>query len=191
MIWQIDKPRRLPLPLICQDILNLSVTTQQNLTKLDRMQDLVLQQVLFLGRSENRDCHTCLGLAETFSTSSLQPLNRIQKNSTRYKISTSSIKFVFMRSCHPDLRLDETFSTSPQCWTEFDETRQKASTPHFLYQVCVFKEKRPIIMSMCSIPKQSIVALWASCFEIILANVQLLNAKYQCSTTLYWEQSYD
>ena len=49
----------------------------------------------FSGRSEKQDGRPGLWLAETFSTSPLKPLNRIQRNLTGSKISTSSTKFVF------------------------------------------------------------------------------------------------
>ena len=52
----------------------------------------------FWGRSEKQDGRPGLWLAETFSTSPLKPLNRIQRNLTGSKISTSSIKFVFFGS---------------------------------------------------------------------------------------------
>ena len=65
-------------------------------TKLDRMQYLKLvYQVCFFGWSEKQDCSHDLWLAQTISTSPLKPLNRIQRNLTCSKISTSSIKFVF------------------------------------------------------------------------------------------------
>ena len=50
----------------------------------------------FSGRSEKHDGHPGHWLAETFSTSSLKPLNGIQRNLTESKISTSSTKFVFL-----------------------------------------------------------------------------------------------
>ena len=53
-----------------------------------------LPSLCFSGRSEKQGCPG-LWLAETFSTSPLKPLNRIQRNLTGSKISTSSTKFVF------------------------------------------------------------------------------------------------
>ena len=72
---------------------------------------------LFLGRSEKQDGRPGLWLAETFSTSSLKPLNGIQWNLIGSKISTSSAKFVFFgrsekQDGRPGLWLAETFSTS-------------------------------------------------------------------------------
>ena len=49
------------------------------------------------GRSEKQDGRPGLWLAEIFSTSSLKPLNGIERNLTRTKISMSSTKFVFFR----------------------------------------------------------------------------------------------
>ena len=54
-----------------------------------------LPSLCFLGRSEKQDGRPGLWFAETFSTFSLKPLNRIQRNLTVSKISTSSTKFVF------------------------------------------------------------------------------------------------
>ena len=68
---------------------------------------------------EKQDGDPCLWLAETFSTSPLQPQNRIQWNLTGSKISMSSTKFVFFmvdwkkQDGHPCLWLAETFSTTP------------------------------------------------------------------------------
>ena len=56
-----------------------------------------LPSLSFSGRSEKQDGRPCFWLFETFSTSSPIPLNRIQRNLTGSKISTSSTKFVFFR----------------------------------------------------------------------------------------------
>ena len=56
-----------------------------------------LPSLCFSGRSEKQDGRPGLWLAETFSTSPLKPLNRIQRNLTGRKISTPSTKFVFFR----------------------------------------------------------------------------------------------
>ena len=56
-----------------------------------------LPSLCFSGRSEKQDGCLCLWLAETFWTSPLKPLNRIQRNLAGSKISTSSTKFVFFR----------------------------------------------------------------------------------------------
>ena len=54
-----------------------------------------LPSLCFSGRSEKQDGRPGLWLAETFSTSPLKPLNGIQRNLIRSKISMSSTKFVF------------------------------------------------------------------------------------------------
>ena len=54
-----------------------------------------LSSLCFSSRSEKQDGHPGLWLAETFLTSSLIPLNGIQRNLTGSKISTRSTKFVF------------------------------------------------------------------------------------------------
>ena len=79
---------------------------------------LPLPCLCFLGRSEKQDGGLGLWLAETFSTSPLKSLNRIQQNLTRSKILRSSTKLVFFRPIgkkdgRPGLWLAETFSTSP------------------------------------------------------------------------------
>ena len=76
-----------------------------------------LPSLCFSGRSEKQDGRHGLWLAETFSTSSLKPMNRIQWNLTGSKISTSSTKFVFFgpvgkKDGRPGLLLAEIFSTS-------------------------------------------------------------------------------
>ena len=53
-----------------------------------------LPSLYFSGRSEKQDGRPGLWLAETFSTSPLKPLNRIQQNVIGSKISTRSSKFV-------------------------------------------------------------------------------------------------
>ena len=89
-----------------------------------------------------------LWLAETFSTSSLKPLNRIQRNLTGSNISTSSTKFVFFvligKTRWPPWSLIG--------WDIFDfssETAERNSTKldrkqhlNVLYQVCVFRADR-------------------------------------------------
>ena len=115
----IGKTEWPPWPLIGWDIFDFSETAERNSTKLDSKQDLnVLYQVwFFLGRSEKQDGRPGLWLAETFSTSSLKPLNRIQWNLTGSKILMSSTKLVFFgpigkKDGRPGLWLAETFSTS-------------------------------------------------------------------------------
>ena len=77
-----------------------------------------LPSLCFSGRSEKQDGCPGLWLAETFSTSPLKPLNRIQRYLIGSKISMSSTNFVFLgrsekQDGRPGLWLAETFSTSP------------------------------------------------------------------------------
>ena len=95
----IGKTRWPPWPLIGWDIFDFSSeTTERNSRKLDRKQDLKrpLPSLCFWGRSEKQDGRPGLWLAETFLTSHLKPPNRIHRNLTGSKISTSSTKFVFL-----------------------------------------------------------------------------------------------
>ena len=103
-----------------------------------------LPSLCFSGRSEKQDGRPGLWLAETFSTSSLKPLNGIQRNLTESKISTPSTKFVFFgpigKTRWPPWPLIG--------WDIFDfssETAERNSTKldrkqdlNALYQVCVF-----------------------------------------------------
>ena len=91
--------------------------TEFNETWQDARSQHHLPNLCFSGRSEKQDGRPSLWLAETFSISSLKPMNRIQRNLTGSKISTSSCKFVFFgpvekKDGHPCLWLAETFSTS-------------------------------------------------------------------------------
>ena len=92
------KTRWPPWPLIGWDIFDsFSEIAEWNAMKLDRKQDLnVLYQIcVFPVDRKKKDDRPGLLLAETFSTSPLKLLNRIQPNLTGNKISTSSTKFMF------------------------------------------------------------------------------------------------
>ena len=56
-----------------------------------------LPSLCFSGRSEKQNGRPGLWFAESFLTSLMKPLNRIKRNLTGRKISTSSTKFVFFR----------------------------------------------------------------------------------------------
>ena len=58
----------------------------------------LLPSLCYSGRSEKQDGGPGLWLVDTFSTSPLKPLNRIQRNLTGSKISMPSTKFVFFRA---------------------------------------------------------------------------------------------
>ena len=115
---------------------------------IDRKKDLnVLHQVyVFWGARKNKMETHGLWLAETFLTSSLKPLNRIQRNLTGSKISKSSTKFVFFQA---DWK-NKIATLASDCLDIFDfssetETTEQNSTKldrkqdlNFLYQVCIF-----------------------------------------------------
>ena len=101
---------------------------------------------VFLGRSENRDGHPGLWLAETFSASSFKPLNGIWKNLTGNKILTASTKSVYnfgvdrkkiwwqrlLIGC--DI-FDASSVTTERKMTKLDMKQ----VDDILYQVCVFQ----------------------------------------------------
>ena len=70
--------------------------TEFNETGLEARSSRPLPILCFSGKFEKQDGRPGLWLAETFSTSSLKPLNGIQRNLTGSKISTSSTKFLFL-----------------------------------------------------------------------------------------------
>ena len=76
-------------------LLLLNCWTEFNKTWQEARSQRLLPSLCFSGRSEKQDGRPSVWLAETFSTSPLKPLNRIQRNFTGNKISTSSTKFVF------------------------------------------------------------------------------------------------
>ena len=114
-----------------------------------------------------------------FSTSSLKPLNGIQQNFTRSKISTSSPKCVLSRRSEkqdgcPGLWLAGTFSTSslkPLNGIQRNLTGSKISTSStkFVFFRLMSKQKLPPLL-ICQ-KKWHIdsgaryVALWASCYR--------------------------
>ena len=122
--------------------------TEFNETWQEARSQCPLPSLCFLGRSEKQDGRPGLWLAETFSTSPLKPLNRIQRNLTGSKISMSSTKFVFFgpigKTRWPPWPLIG--------WDIFDfssETAERNSTKldrkqdlNVLYQVCVFRDDR-------------------------------------------------
>ena len=102
-----------------------------------------LPSLCFSGRSQKQDGRPGLLLAETFSTSSLKPLNGIQRNLIGSKISMSSTKFVFfladqknkMAALASDwLRHFRLLLWNR--WTEFNETWQEARSKCLLPSLC-------------------------------------------------------
>ena len=147
----IGKTRWPPWPLIGWDIFHFSSEIAElNSRKLDLKQDLnVLYQVcVFLGRSEKQDGCPDLWLAKTFLTSPLKPLNRIQRNLTGSKISTSSTKFVFFGL----IRKTRWPPWPLICWDIFNFSSETAELNskkvdrkqdvNVLYQVCVVQAVR-------------------------------------------------
>ena len=122
--------------------------TEFNKTWQEARSQRPLQSLCFSSWSEKQNGHPGLWLGETFWTSSLKPLNRIQQNLTGKKISMSSTKFVFFgpigKTRWPPWPLIG--------WDIFDffsETAEWNSTKHdrkqdlnVLYQVCVFRADR-------------------------------------------------
>ena len=104
-----------------------------------------LPSLCFWGRSEKQDGRPGLWLAETFSTSPLKPLNRIQRNLTGSKISTSSTKLVFYRPFGktrwppwPLIGWDISVFSSETVERNLTKLDRKQDL-NVLYQVCVFR----------------------------------------------------
>ena len=107
-----------------------------------------LPSLCFSSRSGKEDGGPSLGLAETFSTSPLKPLNGIQRNLSGSKISKPSTKFVFFRPIGktrwPPWPLigwdifDFSVETAKPNSTKFDRKQDLNA----LYQVCVFQADR-------------------------------------------------
>ena len=107
-----------------------------------------LPSLCFSGWSEKLDGRPGFWFAETFSTSPLKPLNRIQGNFTGSKISTSSTKFVFFRliwkTRWPPWPLIgwEIFDFSSETAERNSTTLDRKQDLEVLYQVCVFRADR-------------------------------------------------
>ena len=114
-----------------------------NETRQEARSQRPLPSLCFSGGSEKQDGRPGLRLAETFSTSSLEPLNGIQRNLTGSKISTSSTKFVFFgpigKTRWPPLASDWLRHFRLLLWnrwTEFNETWQEARSQRLLLSLC-------------------------------------------------------
>ena len=122
--------------------------TEFNETWQEARSQCPLPSLCFSGRSEKQDGRPGLWLAETFSTSPLKPLNRIQRNFIGSKISKPSTKFVFFRPIGKARWPPWPLSG----WDIFDfsgEIAERNSTKfdrkqdlNALYQVCVFRADR-------------------------------------------------
>ena len=69
--------------------------TKSNETWHEARSQRALPSLFFSDQSKKKEGRPGFSLAETFSTSPLKPLNRIQRNLTGSKILTPSTKFVF------------------------------------------------------------------------------------------------
>ena len=141
-----------PWPLICWDSFDFSSeTAEPNSTKFDRKQDLkaLYQVCVFLADWKTRwPPRPLIGLAETFSTSLLKPLNGSQRFLTGSKIPTPSTKFVFFGP----IGKNKMAAWPLIGWDIFDflsETAEQNSTKldrnqdlNALYLVCVFRADR-------------------------------------------------
>ena len=134
-----------------------------------------LPSLCFSGRSEKQDGRPGLWLAETFSTSPLKPLNRIQRNLTGSKISTPSTKFVFFgpirKTRWPPWPLigwdifDFSSETAEQNSTKLDRKQDLNA----LYQVCVFRadQKNNMAALASDWPRHFRLLLWNHWTEFI------------------------
>ena len=147
----IGKTRWPPWPLIGWDIFWLLLWnrwTEFNETWQEARSQRPLPSLCFSGRSEKQGGRPALWIAETFSTSPLKPLNRIQRNLTGSKISTSSTKFVFFgqigKTRWPPWPLigwdifDFSSKTTERNSTKLDRKQDL----NIFYQVCVFRADR-------------------------------------------------
>ena len=128
-----------------------------------------LPSLCFSGRSEKQDGRPGLWLAETFSTSPLKPLNRIQRNLTGSKISTSSTKFVFFGSIGktrwppwPLIGWD-IFNFSSETAEQNSTKLDRKQDLNVLYQVCVFWADRKNKMA-------ALASDWLRHFRLLLWN---------------------
>ena len=129
-------------------LLLLNRSTEFNETWQEARSQRPLPSFCLSGRSEKQDGRPSLWLAETFSTSSLKPMNRIQRNLTGSKISTSSTKFLFFgpveKKRWPPWPLigwdifDLSSETAERNLTKLDRKQDLK----VLYQVCVFRADR-------------------------------------------------
>ena len=118
--------------------------TKLNETGLEARSQRSLPSLCFSGRSENQDGRPSLWLAETFLTSSLKQLYRIQRNFTVCKIATSSTTFV-LSGRSEKTKMAALASNLPRYfrlllwyfWTKFNETsweaRSQCPLPRFRF----------------------------------------------------------
>ena len=142
-----DWPRQFPHLL-------LNRWTEFNETWQEARSQLTLPSLCFWGRSEKQDGLPGFWLDETFSTSHLKPLNRIQRNLTGSKNSTSSTKSVFFRPIGKTRWLP---------WILNSMKLDRKQDINFLYQVCVFWADQKNKMA-------ALVSDWLRHFRLLLWN---------------------
>ena len=119
-----------------------------------------LQSLCFSDRSEKQDGRPGLWLAETFSTSPLKPLNRIQRNLTGSKILMSSTKFVFFGPIGKTRWLPwpligwDIFDFSSEIAERNSTKLDRKKDLNVLYQVCVFQADRKNKMAVLANPSK-------------------------------------
>ena len=128
-----------------------------------------LRSLCFSGRSEKQDGRPGLWLAETFLTSPLKPLNRIQQNLTEGKISTPSTKFVFFepigKTRWPPWPLIgwDIFDFSSETAERNSRKLDRKQDLNALYGVCVFRSDRKNKMA-------ALASDWLRHFRLLLWN---------------------
>ena len=133
-----------PWSLIGWDILDFSSeTAERNSNNLDSKQDLnVLYQVCVFRADRKNNGRPGLWLAETFFTTHLKRLNRIQRRLTGSKISTATTNFVFFGPIGKKMMAAPAsgwlrhFRLFWHRWTEFRETWQEARPQRPLPSLC-------------------------------------------------------
>ena len=119
-----------------------------NETWQDGISQRLLPRLCFSCWSEKQDGRPGLWLADTFLTSPLKHLNRIQRNLTESKISTSSTKFVFFglirKTRWPPWPLIgwDIFDFSSETAERNSMILDRNQDLKVLYQVCVFRPIR-------------------------------------------------
>ena len=165
----IGNPRWPPWPLIGWGIFYFSVIVDLNENWQEARSQRPLSSLCFGGRLEIQDGGPGLWLVEAFSVSSLQPLNRMQRNWTGSKISTSYTKFVFFRPIGNQrwpswsligwYILDFSSATTERNATILDRKQGLK----VLYQVCVFRTDRKSKMA-------TMASDWPRHFRLLLCN---------------------
>ena len=128
-----------------------------------------LPSLCFSGRSEKQDGRPGLWLAETFSTSPLKPLNRIQQNLIESMISTPSTKFVFFgpigKTKWPPWPLIgwDIFNFSSETAERNSTKLDRKQDLNALNQVCVFRADRKNKMA-------ALASDWLRHFRLLLWN---------------------